>query len=188
MNYHFLLASLPHLPHFDRIKALPIGQAQLAQRLALLSAPDQALLAQVRRRLWPWRQEFAAIPPQDIALRRTAAAIIAEQDDIRHGFALARAQRLGRAVAMPAHVPAWLSLAQQLLESGDAIALERLRLERLWRRLDALANDHACDIEAVLIVVCRWDIANQWFAGDGAKARTRLHALAADVHERAEAA
>lgn len=53
-SYTMLLASLPHLPDFERTKRLPIGPERLAQRLRLLDPEDQARLHAVCE-LLAWR-------------------------------------------------------------------------------------------------------------------------------------
>lgn len=39
-HYHTLIASLPHLPHFEQAERLPINRRRLERRLAMLDTPD----------------------------------------------------------------------------------------------------------------------------------------------------
>jgi hypothetical protein len=53
-QYYTLVASLPHLPRFDRAKRLPINREQLEQRLTMLSEAD-AEVVRLAERFISWQ-------------------------------------------------------------------------------------------------------------------------------------
>jgi len=56
----------------------------------------------------------------------------------------------------------WLREADSLMKRDDTIALERLILDRSYKRLQRLAGDHVFDFEAVVIYVLKWSIIDRW--------------------------
>lgn len=54
--YYTLVASLPHLPHFELAEWLPLSRKQLDQRLAML-APAHAAQLQCAERLVQWQRQ-----------------------------------------------------------------------------------------------------------------------------------
>lgn len=71
----------------------------------------------------------------------------------------------------------WLPEANRLLERGDAVGLERLLLDAVWRHLGRLSDGHYFDFEAVIIYVMRWDLVARWTSHDGEAAVERFDAL-----------
>jgi hypothetical protein len=67
----------------------------------------------------------------------------------------------------------WLPEAKTLLESGDALGLERLLIGTVWEHLERLADGHHFDFEAVLLYTQRWDLIDRWtgYSGEAAVAR-----------------
>ena len=63
--------------------------------------------------------------------------------------------------------------ARTLLESEDALGLERLLLGVVWEHLERLADGHHFDFEAVLLYTQRWDLIARWtgYSGEAAVAR-----------------
>jgi hypothetical protein len=68
----------------------------------------------------------------------------------------------------------WLPEALEHLDSGNALALERLLLGMYWRLLDRLSEGHEFDFEAVLIYVMRWDLVARWTCYQGKAATERF--------------
>ncbi|MCQ9377915.1 hypothetical protein [Methyloversatilis sp. XJ19-49] len=65
-RYVMLAASLPHLPHFERTKRLPIGPERLESRMRLLDAADLDRLQKVRELLsWQRRSDDEAAAMAD---------------------------------------------------------------------------------------------------------------------------
>ena len=56
----------------------------------------------------------------------------------------------------------WLPQAAGLLASGQALALERLLLERAWRHHSRLQVGHYFDFVAVVIYVLKWNMVARW--------------------------
>lgn len=74
----------------------------------------------------------------------------------------------------------WLPEAQQLLESGASLALEKLVLECVWRYFDRCQPDNAYGFSAVFLYVSRWDICLRWSRYDHDLAAQRFDQLVAD--------
>jgi Protein of unknown function (DUF2764) len=74
-HYETLVASLPHLPRFERAERLPINRERLQARLRMLSEEDAAELARAVRLL-----EWAPLPPAP-----SAAAFEREWAELREG-------------------------------------------------------------------------------------------------------
>jgi hypothetical protein len=68
----------------------------------------------------------------------------------------------------------WLAEARTLLESGDALALERLLMNAVWEYLDRASEGHHFDFEAVLIYSMRWDLVARWTIYHGEEAVMRF--------------
>ena len=60
-----------------------------------------------------------------------------------------------------------------MVSAGDALGLERLLMDVVWRRLERIAETRPFGFEEVFAYVFRWDIAARWLAYgvDGAIAR-----------------
>lgn len=67
------------------------------------------------------------------------------------------------------------------LEGEDALALERLLMDVLWRRLGRIAESRPFGFEAVFAFVFQWDILNNWLARNAAVAKTRFQELIKEV-------
>ena len=61
----------------------------------------------------------------------------------------------------------WVGEANQLLETNDSMALERLQFELNWKMLDRLGAGHYFDFEAVVIYIMRWSLVYRWTHYDG---------------------
>jgi hypothetical protein len=68
----------------------------------------------------------------------------------------------------------WLPEARTLLESGDALGLERLLMGIDWEHLERLADGHHFDFEAVLLYTQRWDLIARWTGYNGETAMVRF--------------
>lgn len=152
-RYHLLLASLPHLAHFERLKALPIGPRRFEGRLAGLDPADRAVLAYLRAALWPERRSKQFAGSSEVALPPSARALAERADEIRTLFRERRGE-------------------------GDMVRVERDRLSALWAAGDRLTRPHGFDFDAVIRTVLRWDIASAWLAGDAVASRERISDLA----------
>jgi Protein of unknown function (DUF2764) len=71
-------------------------------------------------------------------------------------------------------LPAVLA-ANRLLDANDAVGLERLQFEMIWKMLDRVGQGHYFDFEAVVIYLMRWDLIDRWtrYSGDAAVERFR---------------
>ncbi len=67
----------------------------------------------------------------------------------------------------------WLPQARRLLDSGDALGLERLLFGTVWTHLERIGAEHYFDFEAVVVYVGCWDLVARWtrYEADAALAR-----------------
>ncbi|SDG44685.1 hypothetical protein SAMN05216241_11329 [Limimonas halophila] len=146
-------------------------QGARARRVAETIA-DSTLREAVRRRL-----ESRALVA---ALRRRRDGLGPPDDPAMLGYHRA-ADRIRRHWDDPAfglrHSAAWVLDADEHLQAGDSLALEKLLLTRAWRDLDALAQGHWFDFAAVALYVLRWDLMDRWMRYDGEAAAQRFEAL-----------
>lgn len=116
--YVTLVASLPHLPHFERAKRLPINRARLDQRLSMLSQSDREMLGEAERLL---RWQHQSLDRSDAAivdryknlvarddLPPSLIALVAARMNVRLLTAALRRRRLGQGA--PGHLSAWEGL------------------------------------------------------------------------------
>jgi hypothetical protein len=214
-GYYTLIASLPHLPHFERAERLPISRLKLEQRLKMLEPGDAEDLARAEV-LAAW-QLMLAKPRTDAALvaRFQEALAATRQPALRDYLAfrlglqtlVAALRRRREGLPAPArgeawgvepwagsirthwsdpdfrlaHAHRWLPEARRLLEAEDALGLDRLLLDVLWKELARIAEGQPFGFEAVFSFVFRWDILDTWLARDAAAARARFQQLIKEV-------
>jgi len=75
----------------------------------------------------------------------------------------------------------WIPEARGHLESGEALALERLRLNLLWDRLDRSPYAHDFGLEAFLLYFLKWDMVQRWLSYSGQGAAARFEELVMEV-------
>jgi hypothetical protein len=79
------------------------------------------------------------------------------------------------------YVYPWIAEARWLLEAGDALALERLLMEAVWRRLKPLADTFPFRFEAIFAYFFKWDILARWVEFDAGRAEERFAQLLDEV-------
>ena len=132
--------------------------AIIARARAELPQLDSAFV----RDLAVWRLELRTVVA---ALRRRHRGLAAPADRDSWGFGrwLGHIRRhWSEPQFRLERVYPWLTEARTLLESGDALGLERLLLSAVWEHLDRVAEGHYFDFEAVLIYSMRWDLVARW--------------------------
>jgi hypothetical protein len=74
----------------------------------------------------------------------------------------------------------WPGIAEWagLIQSGDALGLERAISALCWDRFGRLAQGHYFDFEAVAFYVLRWDVIYRWVTHDEKAALERFTAMA----------
>lgn len=75
----------------------------------------------------------------------------------------------------------WIADARRLLEAGDALGLERLLMDAVWRRLQPLADAFPFRFEAIVAYMFRWDVLARWVDYDAARAQVRFAQLLDEV-------
>jgi hypothetical protein len=79
------------------------------------------------------------------------------------------------------HLLPWIGEAADLLESGQAVELERLLMGAVWRRLGAIADQTPFGFAQVFAFVFRWDILQRWLTYESEKGIIRFKELVAEV-------
>jgi len=80
----------------------------------------------------------------------------------------------------------WIPRARALLESGEALALERLLMSLNWERADRLAEGDEFGFEAVLAYLFKWDLVKRWLSHNGEAAKARFEELVSGVIDEKE--
>ncbi|QPK63549.1 DUF2764 family protein [Methylomonas sp. LL1] len=75
----------------------------------------------------------------------------------------------------------WISEAGNHLAAADAIALDRLLMDTLWRKLSRLGDLNPFGFEAITAFVFKWDIAQAWLLRDAGVAKQRFQILIDEV-------
>lgn len=83
---------------------------------------------------------------------------------------------LGLGPALP-----WIEQARTLLDGGNAVGLERLLMDVVWRRLSRIADAHPFGFEQVFAFVFQWDILQRWLSWDADAAKNRFQELITEV-------
>jgi hypothetical protein len=145
-----------------------------AEIIARAQAVIPTLVNDFVRDLVVWRLELRTVVA---ALRRRQRGEAAPPVHERWGYGRWLAQ-LRRHWNEPhfrlERVFAWLPEARSLLESGDALGMERLLIGVAWEHLERLADGHHFDFEAVLLYTQRWDLIARWTGYSGEEAVVRF--------------
>lgn len=75
----------------------------------------------------------------------------------------------------------WVTEAGRHLAAGDAMALDRLLMDTLWRKLSCLGDANPFGFEAITAFVFKWDIAQAWLLRDADAATQRFQILIDEV-------
>ncbi len=75
----------------------------------------------------------------------------------------------------------WLPQVREHLESGNALALERLLFNLVWDGVDRFKEEVFFGFDVVLAYLFKWDIAQRWLAYDVEAARARFDELVAEA-------
>lgn len=79
---YMVIASLPHLPRFDRARRLPIGRETLAARLVLLPSIERDEVDAAHAFL-SWQRFAALVSDADVVLEYRRVLTLARTDDLR---------------------------------------------------------------------------------------------------------
>jgi hypothetical protein len=71
----------------------------------------------------------------------------------------------------------WVPEARACVEGNDAIGLERLLMNIVWRRLSRIAEGNLFGFEAVLAYVFKWDILQAWLVRNAEGGKKRFQEL-----------
>ncbi len=71
----------------------------------------------------------------------------------------------------------WLVQAENLLQAGDSLGLERLLLSVVWQQLARAGEDHYFDFVAVVVYVLRWNVIDRWTTYNRSAAAERFATL-----------
>jgi len=204
-TYYTLIASLPHLPpHFD-VERPPISRPALLNRLKLLTEPDAVTLRNLtdflswdRQPMDRTDEEFVKHyeQVQQSLCSPLVMELVDHRMDVRTIVSALRRRRdgqpppagVGRLVGpiqrnwqhpqfgLQVRFP-WIAQLSERLESGDAVATERLLFEITWRTWCRLAAEFTFSFEAVLLYVARWAIIERWSSMNAEVGRLRFEQL-----------
>jgi hypothetical protein len=208
------LPHLPHFLKAERLPLNPqrlrwrrssleaLDAADLEMAISLLHAPrhprarsDAQIDAQFRRAMDRIRserlREFVdrTMGERSVlaALRRKALQLPAPKDGERCGVGrwdgLIRGrwdrEDFGIAPLFP-----WIPQAKSLLAQGQAVDLEKLLMEAMWRRASQIAEADPFGFPAVFAYVFKWDVLTRWLSHNADRAAQRFKQLIDEViHE-----
>ncbi|MEM6429097.1 MAG: DUF2764 family protein [Deinococcota bacterium] len=75
---------------------------------------------------------------------------------------------------------AWLAEAQELLEAGDSVQLEKQQMNLTWQFLDNFAQRDPFSFGALLVYRFKWDMVQRALSYDAKAAQVRLESLLAE--------
>jgi hypothetical protein len=75
----------------------------------------------------------------------------------------------------------WIDDARDLIDARDAVGLERLQIEVVWRRLSALEALQPFSFVSVFAFVFKWDCVKRWLSYDADVAKENFQELATEV-------
>ena len=167
------LAAIEELLQWDRLDAQDDDAGFVRQARKTLAALDNQTLKEIVVARLEVRSLIAALRRRAKGLAAPAEtelwAIGRWSQEIRKNWT---EPHFGLLRACP-----WLADAKRYLETGDALALERLLLGLIWNSLARKADGHHFDFEALVIYVLRWDIIDRWTRYNADQASARFHQL-----------
>jgi hypothetical protein len=75
----------------------------------------------------------------------------------------------------------WVLEANNALAAADAMALDRLLMETVWKKLSRLGDSRPFGFEAITAFVFKWDILQAWLQRDAAAAKQRFQVLIEEI-------
>lgn len=75
----------------------------------------------------------------------------------------------------------WVNEAGNYLAASDAMALDRLLMDTVWRKLSRLADTSPFGFEAITAFVFKWDILQAWLQRDAFAAKQRFQTLIEEI-------
>jgi hypothetical protein len=75
----------------------------------------------------------------------------------------------------------WVLEAGNYLAAGDAIALDRLLMDTVWRKLSRLGDRNPFGFEAITAFVFKWDILQAWLQRDALAAKQRFQVMIEEI-------
>jgi hypothetical protein len=75
----------------------------------------------------------------------------------------------------------WVNEAASYLAAADAMALDRLLMDTVWRKLSRLGDMRPFGFEAITAFVFKWDILQAWLQRDANAAKQRFQTLIEEI-------
>jgi hypothetical protein len=75
----------------------------------------------------------------------------------------------------------WIVEAGNYLAAADAVALDRLLMDTVWRKLSRLADMSPFGFEAITAFVFKWDILQAWLQRDASAAKQRFQVMIEEI-------
>ena len=166
------LARIEALLHWSKMKEMD-DEAILRKGSAELASIKSTFLRKIVR----WRLELRTILT---ALRRRRDGEKPSSDGAFQGFG-DHPRFIKQHWREPdfgmSHLLPWIVQANELIEQGRPLELERLLLDVVWKHYQREGNGHYFDFPAVVIYVLRWDVIHRWVSYDNEQALIRFDEL-----------
>jgi len=75
----------------------------------------------------------------------------------------------------------WLPRARELLEKGEALALQKLLFSRVWENMDRVSLDREFSFDAVLAYLFQWDLLDRWLTQKPDEANARFQGMVTEA-------
>jgi len=75
----------------------------------------------------------------------------------------------------------WIEQARAHVETSNAIELERLQLDIMWKKLTEIEGRTSFGFERVIAFVFKWEIVKRWLSYDAGAAKQRFQELIVEV-------
>ena len=85
-------------------------------------------------------------------------------------------QDLGMGAVFP-----WIAQARSLIEARDALGLERLVIDVVWKKLSEIEGRTSFGFERIIAFVFKWEFVKRWLSYDAGAAKERFQELIAEV-------
>ena len=75
----------------------------------------------------------------------------------------------------------WVEKARALIDSGEALELERMLINVVWRKLTEIEGRAPFGFERVIAFVVKWEFVKRWLTYDAGAAKDRFQGLIVEV-------
>jgi hypothetical protein len=204
-GYYTLVASLPHLPRFDKADRLPISRERLLQRLKMLDLENYQLV-EIIVEFFSWRRQPLGRKDAEIISIYSENSIFESplfELPVNQKTIMTALRRREKGLPQPSqgelwgvgplvqHIEhnwdkpffklqstyPWIVQAKNFLIEGELLKLEYLLANNIWNKLELLLTKNYFDFEVVIAYLIKWDILRQWLSYNTEDAKARFDEL-----------